>query len=833
MTVHKNKHLTTMLGNELKRAFYSFNKDVAWNILAQKIGCTYTSAENKTEFVYWGPNFLNSKTGPELIIWEKTAELTYQKHILPFEQLEEPDSNLPFGIYFLVINNLKITEPGSFLYEVSVDQKIYPDIFAQYFPFGTDGPAEIIDNQKFTWTDQKFITDYNEDPISILKLHVGISSQKGTFEGLFEEIDKRKVIQKYDAIEFLPIGEFPGKTNYQIHRTDKHLTIKITGDQPPINWGYDGGPSYLSSISHAYGNPNDLKTLINKLHSEKVKIGFDIQINHFGPEDVYNEIWGPWISASNTAWGPRPNFRHLVVRKLLIAQIRRLTEIYHVDFLRLDMSSRYDDDLLIKDIKDISPCIEITVKQEPFALQRHLPIILEDERDWHNWLFDVANASAQWGFALTHAMQAYDKNNAKNIKDILAMQEHAAQFVVFSDSHDEMGNNSGRPMLHDFLNGLMMISRGIPMHWLSGDFFHFFTNYKSHILQANVVSEKCGIFKTMEEKHWKKMPQLHKWFKNLDDAKKYFAALHQAWGTKVAVNRGDTWPIAIKNITKWFSSAKFPNLKDIIYDYSKAIFTLSNINSFPIRQIDENFFLDLRKMRQKNPWLYASKHKGDYYKYDEVIKSVICRRINPLNVNNQLYFFASKESILVVTLCVLPGKWKVAATTYAPYKNLIYTTNDKGFITLALKKDTVLVLERIEEKKSKNIPLVHLFKGFLNIDKQPKDELSLHSLIHNHNWWSQYDNAGMFNYDGQEIFFGFQKHFFILFSTQPIIFVDEIYFVDNYFNHFAINKKIYPAKKTYSKYVYTLELIPPTIQSVTQIKLVLKRNRTVMIYVPR
>lgn len=89
----------------------------------------------------------------------------------------------------------------------------------------------------FAWTDDSWRGVAL--PGSVLyELHVGTFSTEGTFEGAIDHLS-HLVDLGVDAIEVLPVGEFPGRWG----------------------WGYDGVDLYAPH--HAYGGPDGLKRLVD------------------------------------------------------------------------------------------------------------------------------------------------------------------------------------------------------------------------------------------------------------------------------------------------------------------------------------------------------------------------------------------------------------------------------------------------------------------------------------------------------------------------------------------------------------------------------------------
>ena len=66
-----------------------------------------------------------------------------------------------------------------------------------------------------------------------------------------------------NAIELMPVAEFPGTRN----------------------WGYDGVD--LFAPSHVYGGPDGLKRLVDAAHQRGIGVILDVVYNHLGPDGNY------------------------------------------------------------------------------------------------------------------------------------------------------------------------------------------------------------------------------------------------------------------------------------------------------------------------------------------------------------------------------------------------------------------------------------------------------------------------------------------------------------------------------------------------------------------
>ena len=73
-------------------------------------------------------------------------------------------------------------------------------------------------------------------------------------------------------IELMPVAEFSGTHG----------------------WGYDGVDLYAPH--HAYGEPDDLKRLVDATHARGLAVILDVVYNHLGPAGNYLARFGPYFT---------------------------------------------------------------------------------------------------------------------------------------------------------------------------------------------------------------------------------------------------------------------------------------------------------------------------------------------------------------------------------------------------------------------------------------------------------------------------------------------------------------------------------------------------------
>jgi len=190
----------------------------------------------------------------------------------------------------------------------------FPDPRSMYQPDGIHGRSQVIDHAEFPWRDAA----WKPPPLTnavIYELHIGTFTPVGNFEAAIEKLP-HLVKLGITHVELMPVNEFSGAHG----------------------WGYDGVD--LFAPHHAYGDPSDLKRLVNACHDHRLAVLLDVVYNHFGPAGNYLAKFGPYFSERyRSTWGQGINFdgeHSHEVRRFFCDNALMWLRDYHFDGLRLD-----------------------------------------------------------------------------------------------------------------------------------------------------------------------------------------------------------------------------------------------------------------------------------------------------------------------------------------------------------------------------------------------------------------------------------------------------------------------------------------------------------------
>ena len=186
------------------------------------------------------------------------------------------------------------------------------------------------------WTDSSWKNIPQQDYI-IYELHTGTFTREQNFDGIASRLDLL-IDLGINAIEIMPIGQFPGNRN----------------------WGYDGVLPF--AVQHSYGGAEGLQKLVNACHEKGIAVILDVIYNHIGPEGNYLPQFAPYFTDKyHTPWGKALNFDDAWcdgVREYFIENALMWLRDFHIDALRMDAVHAIKDFSPVHIIKEISEHVD-------------------------------------------------------------------------------------------------------------------------------------------------------------------------------------------------------------------------------------------------------------------------------------------------------------------------------------------------------------------------------------------------------------------------------------------------------------------------------------------
>jgi maltooligosyltrehalose trehalohydrolase len=461
------------------------------------IGAHYLEATQQCQFTVWAP-------------FSKDVAL---KIVSPEQKLIPMVQTLPG--YWQITTNV---QPGTrYVYQLEGGLE-RPDPASQYQPEGVHGASEVVDQNKFEWSDRIWTGIALSDFI-LYEIHVGTFTPEGTFDAVIPRLPRLKELG-ITALEIMPVAQFPGDRN----------------------WGYDG--VYPYAVQNSYGGPDGLKRLVNACHEIGIAVVLDVVYNHLGPEGNYLTDFAPYLTQKfSCLWGEALNFDDAYsdgVRHYFIQNALYWLETFHIDALRLDAIQGIYDLGARHFLEELVDQVELLSQRLGRKLYITAESDLNDVRIIRPRAVGGFGIDAQWCDDFHHALHALLTGEAQDYyqdfghcKDLeksyregfvysgqyaparkrshgnSSAAEPAHQFVVCAQNHDQVGNRLFGDRLTHLVSfealklaaGSVLLSPYLPLLFMGeeyGDdspFFYFISHSDSALIEA-VRNSKKDEFKT-------------------------------------------------------------------------------------------------------------------------------------------------------------------------------------------------------------------------------------------------------------------------------------------------------------------------------------------------
>jgi maltooligosyltrehalose trehalohydrolase len=366
-----------------------------------------------------------------------------------------------------------------------------PDPASRWQPEGLNGASAVHDADAYAWQTTGWAGRPWEEAV-IYELHVGAV---GGYAAVQDQLPALAAMG-ITAIELMPLATFPGTRN----------------------WGYDGALPYAPAA--VYGTPEELKALIDHAHALGLMVLLDVVYNHFGPEGNYLPQYAPTFFRDDVAtpWGAAIDFRQPHVQRFFIDNALMWLAEYRFDGLRLDA------------VHAIQPQAFLTQLREAIHTEgppHRVHLVLENENNAASLL--AQGYTAQWNddfhnalhVLLTGETEGYyadfaatpDVQLARVLGEGFAWQGETnrlghrrgepsaalspAQFVIFAQNHDQIGNRAFGDRLQTLVAperlqlalALTALTPMIPLFFMGEPWgarapFQFFTDFDAPLDQA-------------------------------------------------------------------------------------------------------------------------------------------------------------------------------------------------------------------------------------------------------------------------------------------------------------------------------------------------------------
>jgi maltooligosyltrehalose trehalohydrolase len=228
-----------------------------------------------------------------------------------------------------------VPEPGYFagtdpkgkagdLYKFSIDGgEPIPDFMSHYQPRGAMGPSMVVDAKKYQWQAPDWQRPAWRGQI-VYECHIGTFTPGGTYLSTIERLDHLADLG-ITAVEFMPVAQSAGSRG----------------------WGYDG--VMLFAPFHAYGTPDQFRTLIDACHLRGLAVILDVVFNHLGPEGNFSHAFSDYYFhlGKDNPWGQNFNLdgpNSEPVRTVMRQNISYWLNEFRIDGFRMDATHMVHDD---------------------------------------------------------------------------------------------------------------------------------------------------------------------------------------------------------------------------------------------------------------------------------------------------------------------------------------------------------------------------------------------------------------------------------------------------------------------------------------------------------
>jgi 1,4-alpha-glucan branching enzyme len=372
----------------------------------------------------------------------------------------------------------------------ALNQWVY--VFDPYAPSITDDEDENsilqVKDGKQIWADYAWRHDDRplppNDQLVIYELHVGDFSGghgdrgnqrlKGKFSDVTEKLNYLSDLG-IDAIELMPVKEFPGKS-----------------------WGYN--LRSLFAVDSGYGPPEELCRLVDECHGRGIRVIIDGVYNHADADAPLAKIdYEYWFHRENPdpahmQWGPKFNYGHYdsnlklyPARKYVIESIMFWVEHFHIDGIRFDATRAISDFKIMREFTDAA--FNKVAKRKPFfTVAEHIP---EDPAITG---YPKGPMIAAWHDALSNQLRAmamqreYDGAQPGDLGAIAKILDPATNGYG-SGNHvvNFLGNHDHKRILRDIADtvhifgeaafrrvklalGILLTIPGLPLIWMGQEF---------------------------------------------------------------------------------------------------------------------------------------------------------------------------------------------------------------------------------------------------------------------------------------------------------------------------------------------------------------------------
>lgn len=291
------------------------------------LGCSLLMQDGKYEYTFrtWAPNAISVGLVSDFSGWDTAV---------PFLRITE---NGIWELKYLSDHSLELM-PYKFRIQSRSGTHDKGDPYARYSRGGSDGASLIFTSKDFKWEDKRWLSHrkktvayengyYMSAPVNIYEMHVGSFMRHPEDNSYYSYSELAEILPSYlkkmgyTHVEFLPLQEYP-----------------FDG-----SWGYQVCGFYAPTSR--FGNPDQLRLLINNLHKAGIGVIMDWVPAHFVKDEwgLYEFDGSPLYEyqgkdrMESRSWGTRFfDLGREEIQSFLISNALYFFREFHIDGLRVD-----------------------------------------------------------------------------------------------------------------------------------------------------------------------------------------------------------------------------------------------------------------------------------------------------------------------------------------------------------------------------------------------------------------------------------------------------------------------------------------------------------------
>lgn len=629
------------------------------------------------------------------------------------------------------------------------------DYLSYSVPFGAFAPAEAYDIERLQAErgDLNYFAKLREQAgpngvvkmgpaVNILQLHIPTASSGGTFASLTRvyrtianKLNRGQELEPYeqnflayDSVQPLPIEptiEYEAGPRFWEELEDDPIseTVELQLRRPDMtNWGYDiviSGSAAVNPVLLRTDRPDEMVDFVATLHNfpgRPIKFVLDVVFGHNDNQAI--PLMNRHFFAGANMYGQNNNFRHPVVRAILLEMQRRKVNLSGADGIRVDGAQDFkwwdaDNQVLRHDDEYLLSMSDIV--QEVGGTRYRPWFIYEDGRPWPQEDWELSSTYRaiidyhpdpdvfQWG-PLTFAhntpfLYTFWVNKWWRIREIL---HQGSNWISGCANHDTLRRGTQvdpkSPINSRLGNTLLEIIDkaydnpsttlvtyamfpGVPMEFLGALMrasWGFIRNTDDRYGVKVVSEEAISLNWQVDHNHWMRSGNFQRLkemgFTDLDELKRFMKMLE----TAVIVTDYDLDAIVtmLKSVDPPLAGPEpsVKNLKKIARAWMDDMHDYCNVTYYQgdLRPAQTRFNLALREFRMERPWLRDNLTPNDTFERRKPTNGTVIfyGLRNAPDGKEQVLFVANMEGApaeIIPLGLPIPNLtkqgWKVAITT--------------------------------------------------------------------------------------------------------------------------------------------------------------------------